>query len=92
MPHSTNISSVAPSSPVEEDSVLPDAPLNAQDEVTEEVNNITISQKKSTKKEVKGDIKLEDLFNDDDDDDDEEFPSSGATMGMAGSSPPAAPL
>ena len=86
MPHSTVTDPVAPSSPTEEDSVLPDAPPHALDEVKEEEHGDTIREA------PKADVKLEDLFNDDDDEDDDEFSSSGAVTAKVESSPPAAPL
>lgn len=79
MPHST--SADASNTPMDEDSVLPDAPpaaLEASD--SDHVENV---EEDPTKENVK----LEDLF---DDDDDEEFPSSGVSGETPSSSPPAA--
>ena len=93
MPHSTAADLVIPSSPLEEDSELPDAPphaLNVKEE-GEGDNQKELETVISVREDLKPDIKLEDLF-DDVDDEDEEFPSSGATTGMVESSPPAVPM
>ena len=92
MPHSTAADLVTPSSPLEEDSELPDAPphvLGVQEERGDDQKELEIEG--PTQEELKTDIKLEDLFNDDEEDD-EEFPSSGATVGMVENSPPAVPM
>ena len=92
MPHSTAADLVTPSSPLEEDSELPDAPPHALDIQDNRGDDRRISGIETpAQEELKTDIKLEDLFNDDDEDD-EEFPSSGATTGMVGHSPPAVPM
>lgn len=93
MPHSTAADIVTPSSPLEEDSELPDAPSHALDsQDNREGDDQRISEIEApVQEELKTDIKLEDLFNDDDEDD-EEFPSSGAITGMVESSPPAVPM
>ena len=93
MPHSTATDLVIPSSPLEEDSELPDAPPHALD-IREEGEGDNQKESEigvSVQEELKTEIKLEDLFNDVDDDD-EEFPSSGATTGMVESNPPAPPM
>ena len=95
MPHSTVTDPVAPSSPTEEDSVLPDAPPHALDEVKEEREEADENEQEdgdTIREAPKADVKLEDLFNDDDDEDDDEFSSSGAATAKVESSPPAAPL
>lgn len=93
MPHSTVADLVTPSSPLEEDSELPDAPPHALDiqEDRERENQKELETGGPVQEEKKTDIKLEDLFNDDEEDD-EEFPSSGATTGMIENSPPAVPM
>ena len=93
MPHSTAADLVTPSSPLEEDSELPDAPPHALDvkEESEGDNQKDLETGVPVREDLKPDIKLEDLF-DDVDDEDEEFPSSGATTGMVESSPPAVPM
>ena len=93
MPHSTTADLVTPSSPLEEDSELPDAPPHSLDiqEEGERDNQKGLENGVPAREEAKTDIKLEDLFNDDDEED-EEFPSSGATTGMIENSPPAVPM
>ncbi|KAK0517198.1 hypothetical protein JMJ35_000353 [Cladonia borealis] len=93
MPHSTAADLITPSSPLEEDSELPDAPPHALDvkEEREGDNQKELEIGVPVREDLKPDIKLEDLF-DDVDDEDEEFPSSGATTGMVESSPPAVPI
>ena len=93
MPHSTAADLVTPSSLLEEDSELPDAPPHVLDIQEDREGD---DQKESeiegpAQEELKTDIKLEDLFNEEDEDD-EEFPSSGATAGMVENSPPAVPM
>ena len=96
MPHSTVTDPVAPSSPTEEDSVLPDAPRYAPDEVKEEREEADENEQKDgdmIREAPKADVKLDDLFNDDDDEeDDDEFSSSRTATAKVESSPPAAPL
>ena len=101
MPHSTVADPVAPSSPTEEDSVLPDAPRYAPDEVKEEREEADENEQKDgdmIREAPKADVKLDDLFNDDDDEedddeeDDDEFSSSRTATAKVESSPPAAPL
>lgn len=96
MPHSTVTDPVAPSTPTEEDSVLPDAPPYAPDEVKEEREEADENEQKDEdiiREAPKADVKLDDLFNDDDDEeDDDEFSSSRTAMAKVESSPPAAPL
>lgn len=92
MPHSTAADLVTPSSPLEEDSELPDAPphvLHVQED-REGNNQKELENGGPVQEEIKTDVKLEDLF--DDDEDDEEFPSSGATTGIVENSPPAVPM
>ncbi len=92
MPHSTAADLVTPSSPLEEDSELPDAPPRALDiKEREGDNQKVLAIEDPVQEALMTDIKLEDLFNDDDEDD-EEFPSSGAITGMVESSPPAVPM
>ena len=91
MPHSTAADLVTPSSPLEEDSELPDAPPHTLDIERERDNQKELESGGPAREETKTDIKLEDLF-DDDDEDDEEFPSSGATTGTVENSPPAVPM
>ncbi|KAL9581701.1 MAG: hypothetical protein Q9212_003740 [Teloschistes hypoglaucus] len=86
MPHS--VSAKEPKSPMDEDTVLPDAPpagLESSDSDDGPVDNSPITAIQDPAKE---NIKLEDLF---DDDDDEEFPSSGLSNDTSNSSPPASP-
>ncbi|KAL2045478.1 hypothetical protein N7G274_001906 [Stereocaulon virgatum] len=90
MPHSTVTDAVVPSSPAEEDSVLPDAPLQALDYVKADENKTERGD--SMSKAPYADIKVEDLFNDGDDEDNDEFLSSAAVEAKLESSPPAAPL
>ena len=93
MPHSTAADLVTPSSPLEEDSELPDAPPYALDvkEEREGDKEKDLEIGVPVREGLKPDIKLEDLF-DDVDDEDEEFPSSGATTGMVESSPLSVPM
>lgn len=92
MPHST-ISDPAVSTPTaEDDSILPDAPLQALGDVKEEEDSEgSAGEAGQTNATSKPDVKLEDLFNDDDESD-EEFPSSSIPNGEPESSPPAAPV
>ena len=90
MPHSTAADLVTPSSLLEEDSELPDAPPHVLDvqEDREGDDRKELEIEGPAQEQLKTDIKLEDLFNDEDEDD-EEFPSSGATVK---NSPPAVPM
>ena len=93
MPHSTVTEPVVPSSPAEEDSVLPDAPPQALDYVKAEIEDENKTERgDSMSKAPYADVKLEDLFNDGDDEDNDEFLSSAAVTAKPESSPPAAPL
>lgn len=88
MPHS--VSPEDSPMPVDEDGVLPDAPTNPTTEAESSQDESKPTPEKSAndneQSESKGDVKLEDLFNDEDDED-EEFPSSSAVDSKMASSP-----
>lgn len=96
MLHSTASGETSPSAPVEEDTVLPDAPPQSPHRLSrlrgEEASRSSekaLHVDDSTRPASNTDVELEDLFGDDDD---EEFPSSGVTGGNVESSPPTAPV
>lgn len=88
MPHS--VSAEEPRTPMDEDSVLPDAPPAGLESSESDDGQMDSSPNAAIQDPAKENIKLEDLFADDDDD--EEFPSSGFSNETANSSsPPASP-
>ena len=91
MPHSTREESSSSHKGTDEDSILPDAPPEADVETREEDSDASQEEPTNSKDTAKRDVKLEDLFNDEDSDD-TEFPSSGISNGKMESSPPAAPM
>lgn len=86
MPHS--VSAEEPKDPMDEDSILPDAPPVGLEASESDDGQIDDSSNAVIQDPSKENIKLEDLF---DDDDDEKFPSSSLSNETANSSPPASP-
>ena len=93
MPHSTALEPMLSGGSVEEDSILPDAPVQAPNPDGKMDRTEGTSQSEdSTGEAPRTDVKLEDLFNDFNDDEDDEFSDSRISDTNNKSSPTGAPL